>query len=104
MHDSEHVRLIGAHWHIESPKGRDAIYMWSYQECRERGCLSKTCEIWCDVISCKKTKSESGTFAILVRRKDRTRNLNRSSSVWIMMSRKFVLGSVSPVCSSTSSI
>ena len=44
------------------------------------------------------------TFAILARRKDRTRNLNLSSSVWMIMRRKLALGSVLPVCSSTSSI
>lgn len=44
------------------------------------------------------------TFAIRVRKNDRTRNLNLSSSVWMMMSRKFVLGSTLPTCSSTTSI
>ena len=38
------------------------------------------------------------------RRKERTRNLKRSSSVWMIMRRKLALGSVFPVCSSTSSI
>ena len=38
------------------------------------------------------------------RRNERTRNLKRSSSVWIIMRRKLALGSVFPVCSSTSSI
>ena len=38
------------------------------------------------------------------RKNERTRNLKRSSSVWMMMRRKFALGSVFPVCSSTSSI
>ena len=38
------------------------------------------------------------------RRKERTRNLKRSSSVCIMIRRKLVLGSRFPVCSSTSSI
>lgn len=44
------------------------------------------------------------TLAILARRNDRTRNLNRSSSVWMTMSLKLALGSIFPVCSSTSSI
>lgn len=44
------------------------------------------------------------TFAILARRKDRTRNLNRSSSVWSMMREKLAFGSMLPVCVSTSSI
>lgn len=44
------------------------------------------------------------TFAILARRKDRIRNLNRSSSVWIMMRLKFADGSIVPVMSSTVSI
>lgn len=38
------------------------------------------------------------------RRNERTRNLKRSSSVWMIMRRKLALGSVLPVCSSTSSI
>ena len=38
------------------------------------------------------------------RRNERTRNLKRSSSVWMIMRRKLALGSVFPVCSSTSSI
>jgi hypothetical protein len=44
------------------------------------------------------------TFFILALRKLRTKNLNRSSSVCMMMSLKFVLGSMLPVWSSTSSI
>lgn len=44
------------------------------------------------------------TLAILARKNDRTRNLNRSSSVWMTMSLKLALGSMFPVCSSTSSI
>lgn len=44
------------------------------------------------------------TLAMRARRKERTRNLKRSSSVWMMMRRKLALGSVLPVCSSTSSI
>lgn len=44
------------------------------------------------------------TFAILERRKLRTTYLYRSSSVCITMSAKLVLGSISPVISSTFSI
>ena len=44
------------------------------------------------------------TFAILARRKERTRNLKRSSSVWRIIRRKLVLGSMFPVCSSIISI
>lgn len=44
------------------------------------------------------------TFAILVLRNDLTRNLNRSSSVWMTMRRKLVFGSMLPTCSSTTSI
>lgn len=48
--------------------------------------------------------SERVTLAMRARRKERTRNLKRSSSVCMMIRRKLVLGSVSPVCCSTSSI
>ena len=44
------------------------------------------------------------TFAILARKKDRIRNLNRSSSVCMMMRLKFADGSMVPVMSSTVSI
>ena len=44
------------------------------------------------------------TFEMRARRYERTRNLKRSSSVWMMMRRKLALGSRSPVCSSTISI
>ena len=44
------------------------------------------------------------TLAMRARRNDRTRNLKRSSSVCMMIRRKLVLGSMLPVCSSTSSI
>jgi len=43
-------------------------------------------------------------LAMRARRKERMRNLKRSSSVWRIMRRKLDLGSVLPVCSSTSSI
>jgi hypothetical protein len=44
------------------------------------------------------------TFPILARRKDRMRNLKRSSSVCVMMRLKFAEGSMVPVMSSTVSI
>jgi hypothetical protein len=44
------------------------------------------------------------TFFILALKKLRTRNLNRSNSVCMMINLKFVLGSMLPVWSSTSSI
>lgn len=44
------------------------------------------------------------TFAILARKKERTRNLNRSSSVCRMTSVKFDFGSIVPVISSMVSI
>lgn len=44
------------------------------------------------------------TFAIRDRKKLLTRNLYRSSSVWITMRAKLVFGSMSPVISSTFSI
>ena len=37
-------------------------------------------------------------------RKDRSKNLKRSSSVWMMINLKLVLGSIVPVCSSNTSI
>jgi hypothetical protein len=43
-------------------------------------------------------------FFILARKKLRTRNLNRSSSVCMIINLKFVLGSMLPVWFSTSSI
>lgn len=50
------------------------------------------------------SKRPKRTLAILARKSDRTRNLNRSSSVWSTMRAKFALGSMFPVCVSTSSI
>lgn len=47
---------------------------------------------------------EGSTFDILARRKERRRNLNRSSSVWVIMRLKFAEGSIVPVMSSTVSI
>ena len=44
------------------------------------------------------------TLAIRARINDRTRNLNLSSSDCMIIRRKLVLGSMFPVCSSTSSI
>jgi hypothetical protein len=44
------------------------------------------------------------TFPILARRKERMRNLKRSSSVCVMMRLKFAEGSMVPVMSSTFSI
>lgn len=44
------------------------------------------------------------TFAILALKKDLTRNLNRSSSVWITMRPKFVPASMRAVDSSMASI
>ena len=48
--------------------------------------------------------SERITLAMRARRKERTRNLKRSSSVCMMIRRKLILGSMFPVCSSTISI
>jgi len=45
-----------------------------------------------------------GTLAMRARRKERTRNLKRSSSVCRIMRVKLALGSMSPVCVSTRSI
>lgn len=44
------------------------------------------------------------TLAIRARSKERTRNLNRSSSVWMITSLKLALGSMVPVRSSIVSI
>lgn len=61
-------------------------------------------DLLCQLRSSQGSVDEIRTFFSLARKKLRTRNLKRSSSVWMTISLKFVFGSMFPVWSSTSSI
>jgi hypothetical protein len=68
------------------------------------GVRRSTSRCWYIAAQINSSARQDHTFFILALRKLRTKNLNRSSSVCMMMSLKFVFGSMLPVWSSTSSI
>jgi hypothetical protein len=73
-----------------------------------RRCVRERRQSWrgislVNVISCQ-TIGKVLTFAMRARNRDRTRNLNLSSSVWTMTSLKFAVGSAVAFMSSMTSI